>query len=69
MTGQYAVVWVSGKDLYTDSDSAGNTISYTEDEVRQSSVPHFDGSPKEVHPDSGRVAIPLETLNEFFGIS
>jgi hypothetical protein len=67
VTGQYAVVWREGKELYTHSDANG-TILFSLEELLQDEVPRWENPVWTVAPEDGKVAVLAEDLNEFLGI-
>lgn len=68
MSTKYAIVWATGKELYTHSDSA-ETALYDEAEIQRENIPFWTSAPASwpVEQD-GRVAVPVEALNILLGL-
>jgi hypothetical protein len=66
---KYAIVWSTGRDLYTHQDEAGKTILYSLEELLRDAVPLWGRAPEDwPGQEDGQVAVSVDALNEFLGL-
>lgn len=68
MNNSYAIVWTRKGELYTNSNPDGTTAVYSREEAQRDSTTTVT-SMSDVWelPESDRIAVPIDVLNEFLG--